>query len=49
VPDLMKAGVLNTERALQVLGVPHAEQIATEHRQNLELQALSRTRGGKGK
>jgi hypothetical protein len=47
VPELMKTGVMNTERGLQILGVPHAEQIAQEHRQTLELQALSRTRGAK--
>jgi len=47
VPELMKTGVLNTERGLQMLGVPHAEKIAEEQRQTLELQALARTKGAK--
>lgn len=47
VPDLMKTGILNTERGLQILGIPHAEKIAEEHRQTLELQALARLKGRK--
>jgi hypothetical protein len=47
VPDLMKTGVLNTERGLQILGVPHAEKIAQEQKENLELQALARVKNGK--
>lgn len=47
VPELMKTGILNTERGLSILGIPHAEKIAQEQRQTLELQALARTRGAK--
>lgn len=47
VPELMKTGVMNTERGLQLLGVPHADKIAEEQRQTLELQALSRVKGQK--
>lgn len=49
VPDLMKTGVLNTERGLQLLGVPHAEKIAQEQKENLELQALANVRKGKSR
>lgn len=47
VPDLMKTGVLNTERGLQMLGIPHAEKIAEEQKEQLQLQALARVMKGK--
>lgn len=47
VPELMKTGILNTERGLTMLGVPHADKIALEQKENLELQALARVKSGK--
>jgi hypothetical protein len=46
-PDLMKTGIVATERGLRTLGYPGAEEIAEEQRHNLELQALGRVKGGK--
>jgi len=46
-PELMKTGIVATERGLRTLGYPGAEEIAEEQRHNLELQALARTKGKK--
>ena len=46
-PDLMKTGIVATERGLRTLGYPGAEEIAEEQKHNLELQALGRVKGGK--
>lgn len=40
-PQLMQSGILNTERGLQILGIPHAEQIAKEQQQTAALAALA--------
>jgi len=47
VPDLMKTGVLNTERGLQMLGIPNAEKIALEQKEQQQLAALARVKNGK--
>lgn len=46
-PELMKTGVLSTKRGLELLSFPDADQIAEEQKQQLELQALARTKGAK--
>jgi hypothetical protein len=46
-PELMKTGVLSTKRGLEILNFPGAEEIATEQKEQLELQALARTKGAK--
>jgi hypothetical protein len=43
-PELMKTGIVATERGLRTLGYPGAEEIAEEQRHNLELQALSKVK-----
>lgn len=47
VPELMKTGVLSTKRGLEALNFPHADEVAEEQRQNLELAALAKVRGAK--
>lgn len=46
-PELMKTGIVSTERGLRAIGYPNAEEIAKEQKENLELQALAKVRGAK--
>jgi hypothetical protein len=46
-PDLMKTGIVSTERGLSTLGYPGAEEIAKEQKEQLELAALARVKGAK--
>ena len=46
-PDLMKAGVIGTERGLRTMGVPDADGIANEQQQQQALQALAKVRSGR--
>ena len=46
-PELMKTGIVSTERGLRAIGYPDAEEIAAEQKHNLELQALARVKGAK--
>jgi hypothetical protein len=46
-PELMKTGVLNTQRGLEILKFPGADEIAKEQKEQLELQALARVKGAK--
>lgn len=46
-PELMKTGIVATERGLRTLGYPGAEEIAEEQKSNLELAALAKTRGNR--
>lgn len=46
-PDLMKTGVVSTERGLKTMGYPDAEGIAAEQKEQLELAALAKVKGGK--
>lgn len=47
-PKLMETGVLDTERGLNLLGVPDAEEIAKQRTQQMQLAALGKVaRGGR--
>ena len=46
-PDLMKAGVVGTERGLRTLGYPDPEGVSEEQQQQMALQALAKVRSGK--
>jgi hypothetical protein len=46
-PDLMKAGVIGTERGLRTLGYPDADNVASEQQTQMALQALAKVRSGK--
>jgi hypothetical protein len=46
-PDLMKAGVVGTERGLRTLGFPDPEGIADEQKTEQALAALAKVRSGK--
>lgn len=46
-PELMKTGIVATERGLRTLGYPGAEEIAQEQKEQLELQALAKVKGAK--
>jgi hypothetical protein len=46
-PDLMKAGVVGTERGLRTLGYPDPEGVSDEQKTEQALQALAKVRSGK--
>jgi len=46
-PDLMKSGIVSTERGLRTLDYPGAEQIAQEQETNMALQALAKVKSGR--
>jgi hypothetical protein len=46
-PDLMKEGIIGTERGLRTLGYPDAQGVASEQQTQQALQALAKIRSGK--
>lgn len=47
LPELMKTGVVNTKRGLEMLNFPGADEVAEEQKQQQELAALAKVRGAK--